>query len=168
MRLRPLITLTFALAAGLAGCGSESSEPIAPIGAGELRQVPTTSGSLAGFTYRLEPFLWRDFMPGAGEPGGSPLLAALRVTVDDDTASFPASVTIDRVWIVNGEQVWEARPVEEWPRETSGSVATIEAMARGGPRWGPGIDVDVVVRLSDGRGGTLLLRAAGQPIARTD
>lgn len=163
------IALAAVLAAGSACSGG--ADPFAPSGLGpaELRQVPTSSGTLAGFTYRVESYLWRDFMPTVGgSPSGSPLMAALEVTVNDDTASFPASVTVDRLWVVNGEQVWETRPREEQPRGADGHPETLSVMAREGPRWGPGIAVDVVVRLRAANGAVLLLRAAGQPINRTD
>jgi hypothetical protein len=39
-------------------------------------------------------------------------------------------------------------------------------VAREGPKWGPSVTVDVVVRLTDGRR-AWLLRAADQPIAGT-
>lgn len=162
---------TIALATTLvvvAACGGKS-EPPAPIGedAAALRQAPTRSAPLAGFTYSLETYLWRDFMPGPDAPAnGKPLIAVARVTVDDDTAAFPAGVTVDRMWVVNGSEVWETVPREEQPRG-SAKVETVEVVGREGPRWGPGITVDVVVRLRGPGGATTLLRAAGQPIHRT-
>src|SRR5688572_17693235 len=123
--IRPTL-IALALAAGLAACGGRS-EPPAPLedAPAELRQVPTTSAPLGGFTYRLETYLWRDFMPGPDATAeGRPLIAALNVTVIDDTAAFPAGVTVDRVWVVNGDQVWRAIPREEQPRASSGKVET--------------------------------------------
>ena len=168
--MRPVATLALAatLLAAIA-CGAKS-EPPAPIGedAAALRQAPTTSAPLAGFTYRLETYLWRDFMPGPDVgPNGKPLIAVARVTVVDDTAAFPAAVTVDRMWIVNDGEIWETVPREEQPRGSSGKVETIEVVGRDGPRWGPGITVDVVVRLRGPGGASTLLRAAAQPIHRT-
>ena len=168
--MRPVATLALAamLLAAIA-CGAKS-EPPAPIGedAVALRQAPTTSAPLAGFTYRLETSLWRDFMPGpdAG-PNGKPLIAVARVAVVDDTAAFPAAVTVDRMWIVNGSEIWETVPREEQPRGGT-RVDVIEVVGRDGPRWGPGITVDVIVRLRGPGGASTLLRAAAQPINRTD
>ena len=169
LTMRPVATLAIALVlAAAAACGGRSESP-APVGEGaaELRQAPTTSAKLAGFSYRLETYLWRDFMPGpdAGS-NGKPLIAVARVTVVDDTAAFPAGVTVDRMWIVNGDQLWESTPREEQARG-SAKVETLEVVSRDGPRWGPGITVDVVVRLRDAAGNTVLLRAAAQPVNRT-
>ena len=168
--MRPVTSIATALTLAAAiACGGKSEAP-APIGDGaaELRQVPMTSAKLAGFTYRLDTYLWRDFMPGPdASANGRPLIALARVTVNDDTAAFPAAVTVDRMWVVNGDDVWESLPREEQPRG-SAKVETIEVVSRDGPRWGPGITVDVVVRLRGPGGTTTLLRAAAQPINRTD
>lgn len=168
--MRPVATFALAATLGAAiACGGKS-EPPAPAGedAAALRQAPTQSAPLAGFSYRLETYLWRDFMPGPDTgPDGKPLIAVARVTVVDDTAAFPAGVTVDRMWIVNGNEVWQTVPREEQPRGSSGKVETIEVVGREGPRWGPGITVDVIVRLRGPGGATTLLRAAAQPIDRT-
>jgi len=37
-----------------------------------------------------------------------------------------------------------------------------------GPKWGPGVDVDVIVRLSAGDGAAGYLKALGVAILRTD
>lgn len=168
--MRPVATLALAASfAAAVACGGKS-EPPAPVGEGaaELRQAPTRSAPLAGFTCSLETYLYRDFMPGPDVgANGRPMIAVARVTVDDDTATFPAGVTVDRMWIVNGNEVWETMPREEQPRGSSGKAETIEVVGRDGPRWGPGITVDVVVRLRGPGGATTLLRAAAQPIHRT-
>jgi hypothetical protein len=44
----------------------------------------------------------------------------------------------------------------------------LEVFAEGGPKWGPGIEVDVVVRLRDAAGKSWYLKARRQPIHRTD
>ena len=44
----------------------------------------------------------------------------------------------------------------------------MEKVARNGPKWATGIQVDVVVGLLDGEGNLHLVRRYGQPIVRTD
>jgi hypothetical protein len=41
-------------------------------------------------------------------------------------------------------------------------------VARDGPKWGPGIEVDVVIRLRDAAGRHVLLQAREQLVHRTD
>ena len=167
--MRTVVAIALAVTLAVATACGGRSEPPAPVGedAAALRQAPTRSAPLAGFTYSLETYLWRDFMPGTDVgSNGRPLIAVAKVAVNDDTAAFPAAVTVDRMWVIDGERVWEAVPREEQPRGGS-RVDVVEVVARDGPRWGPGITVDVVVRLRGPGGATVLLRAPAQPIHRT-
>ena len=152
-----------ALVACLAACGGRS-EPPAPASesAAALRLAPA-SASVGGRTYTLETYLWRDFMPGPEmSAAGRPLLASVTVSSTDRSA-IPVDLRVDGMWVVNGEEVWRATPREEQSREDPTKVVV---MAREGPLWGPGINVDVVVRLRGSNGETVLLRAAAQPINR--
>jgi len=104
----------------------------------------------------LETFLWRDFMPGAGPSG---LLALIRVTAVD-RKPFPSTVDADRLWIVYQDAVWEKELSEssfDFPHQLS-------KMARDGPRWGPSVYVDAIVRIVHVSGSKYLLRASHQHI----
>jgi hypothetical protein len=130
--------------------------------ASELREAPT-SIVVEGKALVLETYLWRDFMPIAPRHGRS-LIAVMRVKTSDGS-TVPASVAADGAWVVLEEDVWATEVAEEYPR---GVVAPdYEVVARGGPTWGPGVSVDVVIRLRH-EGRELRLRAADQPIRRTD
>ena len=161
MRTLAIATLIVALAA----CGNRS-EPPAPVeeGAAALRVAPLTA-DVGGRSYSLSTFLWRDFMPGPdASANGRPLVAIATVAATDKSA-LPADVAVEGLWVVNGDQVWRATPREEQPRT---DPTKVEVVARDGPRWGPGITVDVIVRLRGPGGQRALLRAAAQPINRTD
>ena len=132
-------------------------EPLPP---SELRGAPT-SITLGGKTLVLETYLYRDFMP-VSPPNGKPLIAVLRVKTADGSA-FPSGVRADGAWVVLGDEVWSAAVGEErFP-----SASSYEVVARNGPKWGPGVTVDVVVRLRED-GEEHRLRASNQPIHRTD
>jgi hypothetical protein len=121
---------------------------------------------LGGRTFVLETYLWRDFMPVA-EVGGSDLMAVVFVTAVD-LEPFPDDVDSNRLWVINGEDVWETEfSWENRPRDP-GHPHQLEKYAGGGPKWPIGIDVDVVVRLQTQGGRTRLLRASGQTIFRTE
>jgi hypothetical protein len=129
----------------------------------EFRNAPEEV-SLGGASIQLDTYLWRDFQPIA-PPDGKPLVAALRIhTVDG--GSISATLHADSVWILSGDLAWAAALVEERPRESGASF--FDVVAREGPKWGPGIDVDVVVGLRDAAGHRVLLQARRQPIHRTD
>lgn len=151
------------IALGLAASGCGSSNPVMPLPASELRSVPV-SATADGKDLVLTPYLWRDFMPAA-PPDGQPLVAVLRIGPSDGSA-VPPTIRADAAWVVFGEQVWAA-PVRE-DRFASPDPVYYEAVIRNGPKWGPGVTVDVVVRLRDSAGRAVLLRAANQAISRTD
>ena len=156
-RSRLAVALMLAVA-----CASPDSA-VAPRDPAEFRDVPATA-VIGGLTLSLEPYLWRDFQPSS-PPNGKPLVAVVRLHSVDGTA-IPASVRVAGLWIVNGGEVWTASPREQQLRTLGASM--FEVVARDGPKWGPAIDVDVVVGVRDGAGALSLLRAPAQRINRTD
>jgi hypothetical protein len=157
------LTVVFALTTILAiGACTDATGPLPRRPASELRTAPT-SVAVAGKTLLLESYLWRDFMPVA-PPNGTSLMVVLRVKTSDGS-TVPTSVTADGAWVVFEEDVWATEVEEEFPRDIV--APNYEVVARGGPKWGPGVSVDVVVRLRH-EGREHLLRVADQPIRRTD
>ncbi len=114
-------------------------------------------------TYVLETYLWRDFMP-VSPPDGQPLMAAIRI-VATDSAAFPALLDADKMWVVKErKEVWETKFIGE---QREGEPNKLEKFAQDGPKWGPGIEVDVVVRLvKDSK--TFLLKATKVSITKTE
>jgi len=112
---------------------------------------------IAGREYSLTANAWRDFQPVA-PPNGQPLIVVVKVS-PSDMMPAPSDLLIDQVSVLNGKEQWSAKPE---PGTTG-----LEASVRSGPKWGPGIKVDVVARLKQGKQ-TWLVRAAGVDIKRTD
>ncbi|MFO7674959.1 MAG: hypothetical protein R6X12_01375 [bacterium] len=110
-----------------------------------------------GRTLRPRAELWRDFQPVA-PPDGQPMMAIAGLVADDDLP-LPEDITIDRLWVLNGDEQWAPKPAAGADRLT--------VHAADGPKWGPGISVDVVLRIARGKQ-TWLVRAPGVPIKRTD
>jgi hypothetical protein len=154
----------------LAGCGSDLTRPrLSPaelVTPPELARVQAATDSVTaeGALLRLSSCLWRDFMPVA-PPDGDALRVRLRITTANSSA-FPSALRADAAWILNGRDVWAT-----WVQETRQRLPdypALEVGAEGGPKWGPGIEVDVVVRLRDAAGSARYLRARKQLIQRTD
>ena len=116
-----------------------------------------------GHDLTLEAYVWRDFQP-ISPRDGRPMVAVLHVKTTDGRP-FPAGVTADQVTVVYGELVWTAPARVEHP---SWLPHMMEVVARDGPKWGPGVNVNVVVRLRDAQGREHWLGAANQPIHRTE
>jgi hypothetical protein len=143
-------------------CGTQSpTEPNPAVTPLELRAAPSAIEA-GGVRLTLSASLWRDFMPPSPEDG-RPLIAVARVQTADQIP-VPTNLRATDVWVVLGSDVWRAPFREERPR--SDTAPDYEVVARDGPKWGPDVTVDLVVRLTDGRR-AWLLRAADQRIAAT-
>ena len=148
----------------MGGVACERQVPTTPesISLRDLRLAPT-SATVAGKIVTLATALGRDFQP-ISPPDGKPLIAVIRVRAADGFP-VPTSVVAERAWVIYGDQLWSGSPREE--RSRSETSPLFETVLRDGPKWGPGVDVDVVVRLTTASGQSVLLRAANQPIVGT-
>ncbi|HYE07991.1 MAG TPA: hypothetical protein VEL07_20905 [Planctomycetota bacterium] len=124
-----------------------------------LREAPR-SVTVAGQTCTLDAYAWRDFMPGV-EPDRFGLMVTV-VARPGDGSAWLDSMAIDRIWVVHGDDVWEAPVGDEQRPEPA------NAIARGGPRWAPGDRVTVVARITAADGASALVRAAEATIDRTE
>ncbi len=150
----------------------DQTQENSPVSLKDLRNAPAEI-VLDGKSLSLTAFPWRDFMPGTSHGGeGSPLMVGLKVTASG-AKPFPSGVRIDRAWVILGEQIWEVSNLrtqlkspsdnqDGWINcsESLGCQATI----REGPKWGPGVNVDVVVRLTDKEGQHYLIQSQKQKI----
>lgn len=118
-----------------------------------------------GREYILETYLWRDFMPPT-PPDGQPLIALIWVTAID-SLPFPSSIDANRLYIVNDELLWETLFSGEARPQNPNREHQLEKIAREGPKWGPNIQVEVIVRVVDEENNTYLLRASDQWIGAT-
>jgi hypothetical protein len=151
--------LILVLATAMAGCRSSAALPSRPLS--QLRSAPS-SVEVEGRTLALTAELWRDFMP-ISPPDGKPMTASLRIATQSSDP-LPEGVQADSVWVLFGEHVWETIAVEQGPRTAAASG--FEIVASEGPKWGPEVQVDVVVRVVDGQGRVHLLRAPNQNVSR--
>jgi len=147
------------------GCGldeenSYSEFPSVPV---EALQSAPEEIILVNQEYILETFLWRDFMP-VSPPNGKPLIALIKV-IEKNEVPIAADLDLAYLWIICGQEIWSTTFTDETPGSPDNELHRI---ARDGPEWGPGIQVDVIVGLMPGNGQMKLLRASDQLISRTD
>lgn len=141
---------------------SQSSNQMS-LPANNVEGIPTQI-TIEGRTYSMKSYIWRDFMP-ISPSSGKGMIASIRLIAQDDNP-IPSNLVPDKLWIINPNQdeVWETAFSDE-PRFSPG---TVEIVARGGPKWEPGIMVDVVIRIpSNDNGDTYFLRLPNQTIQRT-
>lgn len=113
----------------------------------------------------LSTYLWRDFQP-ISSTNGKPLIALVNIETPDSSL-IPSSMNSDAIYIVYNYQVWKSFFSTEERPQTELKPFRITKIARDGPKWGPNVYVDVIVRilLWDK---VYLLRASEQYISRTD
>jgi hypothetical protein len=100
-------------------------------------------------------------------PDGKPLIALVKIT-PSDTQPFPPNITATRLWIIlqDSTTFWETDFSTETVIPDSNKLCKI---ARDGPKYGPDIYVNVVVKLNNYADSTIsYLRATHQYIYRTD
>lgn len=114
----------------------------------------------------LSTEIWRDFQP-ISPPDGWPLTAILSIT-SRETGKLPTSISTDAVWMVYKNQVWRSWFKNEPVAPDLLAPNRIVKIVRGGPKWGPHIHIDVIVRVNDSQGASRMLRAPNQWISRTD
>lgn len=147
----------------LFGCKKSSfeGEVFADAGlANNLLQSPTTL-QLAQNEVILKGYLWRDFMP-VSPADGKPLICVVTL-FDVDSVAIAEDLDMNRIYVVHGHMIWMDTPT------AAHSYPEYEQRARidNGPKWGPGIEVDVVYEVvSDGE--VYRIRAESQEIIRTE
>ena len=157
--------LSFVASVLVIGCSQNpvSAPPEIPIN--QLLSSPDTI-TVEGTRLYLTTSMYRDFMP-VSPPDGKPLVAECLIT-STDTMDITRLISADAIWVVYQGQVWKSwltDPVNPpdliWPN-------CVAKIALNGPKWGPGVTVDVIVRVIDPKGKSHLLRASDQWIGRTD
>ncbi len=154
MRSTALVFGAFAMVCGAAAPTTPGQIDLRVLAAAPVRAF------VGGKMVRLETYLWRNFMLPL-PPEGRPLIGVLTVKTADGSA-LPADLAVEAVWIVRGDEIWTAPSLEQRPRAEPPRGR--EIVVRGGPKWKPGIAVDAIVRIRDGAGRTILLRAPKQKL----
>jgi len=151
-----------ALLAVLPACDRAPTAPVPIPAPPVIASAPATlvAGSV---TLRLEASAWRDFMP-MSPGGGSPLNLIVRLRTTSG-APLPEGVGLGTVWVVNESMAWVTDPS---PTGAPWGPDVIEFSARGGPRWGPDVPVDVVARVTGLDDGAKLIAVRQVMIERTD
>lgn len=151
--------------------GRQRAEYVTSVGPEVLRilgEVPEQV-DVFGETLLIDPYLWRDFQPGPrASAGGSPLMAGVRVkTAAPDV--FPPILRPECIAVVNGDLVWVTHGIIDhlsWYNRSEFNYQ-VNAGRHHGPKWGPHVNVDVLVQLRDRQHRAYCIRASGVTIDET-
>lgn len=125
-----------------------------------LKNAPSNL-NVDGLELNFESFLWRDFMPSS-PPDGKPLIAKVEITAKNGSP-LPEKLESDLIWVIYENQVWGTRYSET---QFEHDPTRLVKVARNGPKFGPGKDAIVVIRIIYGED-SFLLRKSGQEIIQT-
>ncbi|MBU0713207.1 hypothetical protein KKA87_14995 [bacterium] len=130
-----------------------------------LSDIPDTL-NIGNTSIILKTYMWRDFQP-ISPANGKPLIAIFRIITIDST-NLPEGIKADAAWIICKEGIWDTYFSDEEPAEYEIQPYQLYEIARDGPKFGPNIYVDVVVRIIDNMDIEYFLKAENQYIGRTD
>jgi len=119
-----------------------------------------------GVTIILETYLWRDFMP-VSPPNGKPMRVVISL-LPTNSDVLPLNIDARRIWVIFQKELWSSSLESVGIGESVEPRSRLEKMAANGPKWGPGVEVTVVVEVIDGKGKSYLLKCDRQIIHRTD
>jgi hypothetical protein len=145
---------------------STSNDPSNVTDLPELAAIPTEI-AIGAQKISLDIFLWRDFQP-ISPPEGKPMLALVKlVNPESNEAIALEGVAATRIWVFHRDDKSNNASGEIWTTQLTQQLAS-EYMARQGPKWEPGTQIDVVVEIVDDAENVYFLKAAQQIIQRTD
>lgn len=137
---------------------AEKEKPAAHFTRAALLAAPTEI-VLGEKLLELEATLWRNSMPGADLDKS--LIASIKIKTSA-RGILPEGITVEKVWIVNGNDLWSPKALEfSDPIKDS---QWMEIIARKGPQWEIGSKVHVIVKMKDEKGKSFLLKIDNQLI----
>jgi hypothetical protein len=149
-------------AATLCLIAASCQSPVTPsLPLNDLLAAPLTV-EINGRQFTLETALWRNFMPVVSHL--ETRLVALVFITAVDGQPFPDDIDATRLWVINGDKVWETTFVREARPRSPTQLDQLEKGADKGPMWDVGTQVEVVVRVTVPGAAPRLLRATKQVI----
>ena len=98
----------------------------------------------SAYLFSLETYLYRDFMPPT-TVDGRPMIAVNQLT-EYFGSSIPTKIVLVKQYVVNGNEVW----ITDYDERNPGfDRSVLEGISRNGPKWDPGIRVDVICEFED-------------------
>jgi len=132
----------------LAGCGEDyEGSVVRPFEATEIAAIPDTLHSDANHLI-IESSVNRDFQPICPEDG-RPMTGSIRLK-DINEVPLGLSVSEATLYVISSNKMWVRDLVVRGPYDTR--PHQLEMYASEGPKWEPGLVVDIVVLFRDEKG----------------
>ncbi len=153
---------------GLLSCGLNPEESSSPAPTIPLQMLNAARDTVVvnGVEYCATISPWRDFMPGPNTSSDGRGLLVHTSLQRCDSLSIPDNLHLKFLWVIYNDEVWGAVLGEE--RTPYNGDFRREAMARGGPKWGPFVEVRGVIGFADENGEFQMVCTPSTTIIRTD
>jgi uncharacterized protein (DUF2225 family) len=117
-------------------------------------------------SFKLDAYLWRDFMPES-PPNGKPMIS-INWLVSTDLVKIPENISMVKQYVFYEDEFWVADYENEAPTPSLPEYK-LERISRNGPKWGPKIYVDVISQIYDSKTNkTHYIERKGVYVERTD
>jgi hypothetical protein len=147
-----------------------------PPSALDLRNAPDTV-VIESSVIRLQISPWVNRMPmatsrdpntGLSKPDSRPMRISFRLLSEKGTP-VPSTLRVDRIWIIQDDEVWETNAIDEpFAASNRSSGTSREFLVDEGPTWQSMVPIDAVIRLIDQKGSAYLLAVRHQKISSVE
>lgn len=127
--------------------------------ADELKSSPTTL-NIDGSQFTLDAVAWRDFMPPT-EPNGKPMSSKVQLNLISGP-DILSNIHFVRQYVIYGNEIWAA---DIYFIGVNSNF--VEGTSSGGPKWGPDVNVDIVLEFTYNNN-TYKILCPNQPIERVE
>ena len=110
----------------------------------ELKSKALNSIVIDGDSYKIEATVWRDFMP-VSPPNGKGMIS-INTLINQNSQPIPDKLKMAEQYVIYDHSVWISGYENSG---ISGINWQRERVSRNGPKWGPGVYVDVISLIKD-------------------
>ena len=114
----------------------------------QIKKKAVETLTIGSNSFVLDAYLWRDFMPDSPE-NGKPMIS-INWLVCINSNKIPKNISMVKQYVIYNDEVWEANYENEAPAPSL-PEHKMERISRNGPKWGPGIYVDVISQIRDSK-----------------
>lgn len=114
----------------------------------QIKEKAVETLSIGSNSFALEAYLWRDFQPMSPEDG-KPMIS-INWIICTKSNKIPDNISMVKQFVIYENEIWEANYEDEAPAPSLPAFK-IEGISRNGPKWGPGIYVDIISQIHDSK-----------------
>jgi hypothetical protein len=114
---------------------------------------------------KFDSYIWRDFMPGPALRE-TDLKIIIRIFMEN-AGYLPVGLDADSVWIIYQDELWGGELHTSNGQKLKTPQKTLKKKASGGPKWPPGSEVSVILKLIDREGNAFKIKKEHQQIQQT-